>query len=68
VSGCSESDAFHWYSGVVPTVIELRVAVVEWAVHDSVPTAPHLTVPVVADWSVAQLTIADELTTSVRYG
>jgi hypothetical protein len=47
------------------TVIDVRVAVAVFAVQDP-PTGPHFSVPVVCDWFVAQLTVADEPTTSVR--
>jgi hypothetical protein len=59
--------ALHWYSLTPLTVIDVLVAVVVLAVQDP-PTGPHFTTPVVWDVFVAQLTVAEEPTTSVRYG
>ena len=58
--------AFHWYSGTEFTVIDVLVAVAEFAVQ--FPGVPHRTLPVVADRSVAQLIVIDDWIESVRYG
>jgi len=50
--------AFHWYSDTEFTVIDVFVAVVEFAVQ--FPGRPHRRVPVEADRSVAQLTVIDD--------
>ena len=48
--------------------MKVRVAVVVCASHDSVPSWPHFTTALTEEMSVAQLTITDEPTRSVRYG
>ena len=65
----SVSGAVHWYSETAPTVIDTRVAVCVF-VRLQVPdvTAPHWSDPVVADRSVAQLTLTVKPTRSVKYG
>jgi hypothetical protein len=51
--------AFHWYSGLLITVMLVRVAVVVLAVQ--FPTGPQVRLPVVAPVrSVAQLTVIDD--------
>ena len=60
--------AFHWYSDTPLTKMNVRVATVVCALHDSVPTWPHFTTALWAEMSVPQLTITDEPTRSVRYG
>lgn len=63
--GVTAKEAFHWYWLTPLTVIEVLVAVAVLAVHEP-PTVPYLTAPVVWAVVVAQLTVADEPTTSVR--
>jgi hypothetical protein len=63
--------AFHWYSLTPLTTRLSLVAVTLLVVQDPPVTGervPHFSAPVAADRSVAQLTVADEPTTSVRYG
>ena len=60
--------AFHWYSETPLTLIVILVALTLFAVHEPPATVPHFSVPLVAEVLVAQLTVAEEPTTSVRYG
>ena len=60
--------AVHWYSAVLPTVTDVRTAVTELAVHDSTPTRPQRSVPVVSVRSVPQLTVTPPDVASLRYG
>ena len=50
--------AFHWYSGFATTVMLVLVAVVVLA--EQLPAGPQRTLPVVADWSVAQLIVIED--------
>ena len=62
--------AFHWYSGVVPTVMLVEVpATTCVTVHaPDASTAPHEALPAVLLVLVAQFTSTDRPTRSVRYG
>ena len=59
---------FHWYSNTVPTEIVIRLAemMVVGEQLPPAPTTPYATLPVVADWSVAQLIATCRPTRSVR--
>ena len=59
--------AFHWYSETPLTRMNVRVAVTTF-VSQVPPARPYLTVALVDEMSVAQLTITDVPTRSVRYG
>jgi hypothetical protein len=48
--------------------MEVLVAVTARAVHDSTPSRPYRNLPLVRERSVAQFTVAEVPTTSVRYG
>ena len=64
------STAAHWYSDTPLTVMLVRAALtlVVGVQEPSPATAPHLTVAVVADRSVAKFTVIDVPTASLRYG
>ena len=64
MSGETGIVAFHWYSAFATTVMLVLVAAVVFALHE--PGGPHVTLPVVADVSVAQLTVIDDWIESVR--
>ena len=66
MSGDTAIVAFHWYSGFELTEMLVLVAVATLAVQ--FPGFPHCRLPVVADLSVAQLTVIDDWSESVRYG
>ena len=53
---------------MLPTVTDVRTAVTALAVHDSTPTRPQRSVPVVSVRSVPQLTVTPPDVASVRYG
>ena len=60
--------AFHWYSGVEPTVIAVFEAGTVCAVQLSTPDRPYLHRPRGERVVVAQLTLTLSRTRSVRYG
>jgi hypothetical protein len=59
--------ARHWYRAAPFTLIAVREALSELPVQDRL-VEPHFTRPVLADRLVAQLTVTEEPTRSVRYG
>ena len=62
--------ACHWYSGVVPTVMLVRTAATTLVGVQAPPasTAPHEVLATTLLVSVAQFTITELPTRSVRYG
>lgn len=66
--GASASVALHWYSDTELTVrlVLVPVTLVVGVQLPPASTAPHFTLPVLLERSVAQLMVADESTTSVR--
>ena len=57
---------FHWYSPTPSTVMAILVAVTLLVVQEPPETRPHFGAPLAKDRSVAQFTVAEEPTTSVR--
>ena len=56
-SCANDRSAFHWYSATELTVMLVRVALAEFAVHPEA-AVPHWTVAAEPDRSVAKFTVA----------